>query len=129
MGILEKLRPTPRWKHTDPAVRAAAVYDLGPDEGETLRQLAHDDAEARVRRAAVSRLNDVEILADIARTDPDDEVRAEAIRNLTGIATESRDVERATTIVRRLLALGRAREVVVLVRENTSADVRSAAID
>src|SRR6187401_110099 len=95
MGILEKLRPTPRWKHTDPAVRAAAVYELGPDDGDALRQLAHEDAEARVRRAAVSRLGDVEALADIARTDPDEEVRAEAIRNLTGLATEARDTARA----------------------------------
>ena len=37
MGILEKLRPQPRWKHADPGVRAAAVYELGPDEGEALR--------------------------------------------------------------------------------------------
>jgi hypothetical protein len=58
MGILERLRPTPRWKHADPAVRSAAVYDLGPDDGEALRALARDDAEARVRRAAVSRLDD-----------------------------------------------------------------------
>ena len=55
MGILEKLRPQPRWKHADPAVRAAAVYDLGPDEAEALRALAREDAEARVRRAAVTR--------------------------------------------------------------------------
>jgi hypothetical protein len=129
MGILEKLRPTPRWKHTDPAVRAAAVYELGPDESATLRQLAHEDAEARVRRAAVSRLADADDLADIARTDPDEDVRAEAIRNLTGIATESDDVERAASIVRRLLALGRSREVVVLVRESTHPGVRTAAVD
>ena len=32
MGILERLRPTPRWKHTDPAVRVAAVYELAADD-------------------------------------------------------------------------------------------------
>ena len=69
MGILEKLRPQPRWKHADPAVRAAAVYELGPDEHEALRALAREDAEARVRRAAVTRLNEVSVLGDIARTD------------------------------------------------------------
>ena len=56
MGILEKLRPQPRWKHADPGVRAAAVYELGPDEGDALHLLAREDAEARVRRAAVTRL-------------------------------------------------------------------------
>ena len=42
-----------------PAVRAAAVYELGPDEAEALQALAREDAEARVRRAAVTRLDDV----------------------------------------------------------------------
>ena len=86
MGILEKLRPQPRWKHADPAVRAAAVYDLGPDDHEALKALAREDAEARVRRAAVTRVNEVAVLGDIARTDPDEDVRAEAVRNLAGIA-------------------------------------------
>jgi hypothetical protein len=63
MGILEKLRPTPRWKHTDPSVRAAAVYDIGPDEGDALRALAREDADPRVRRAAVTRLDDAAVLA------------------------------------------------------------------
>ena len=56
MGILEKLRPTPRWKHPDPSVRATAVYEIGPDDGDALRALAREDADARVRRAAVTRL-------------------------------------------------------------------------
>jgi hypothetical protein len=129
MGILEKLRPTPRWKHTDPAVRAAAVYELGPDETDTLRQMAHEDVEARVRRAAVSRLANVDDLAEVARTDPDDEVRGEAIRSLTGIATETADAEAAAVIARRLLAIGRSREVGIIVRESTSPDVRAAIVD
>ena len=54
MGILEKLRPQPRWKHADPTVRVAAVYELGPD---ALHALAREDAEARVRRAAVTRID------------------------------------------------------------------------
>jgi hypothetical protein len=51
MGILEKLRPQPRWKHADPAVRVAAVYEIRPDDTETLHALAREDAEPRVRRA------------------------------------------------------------------------------
>src|SRR5688500_15951947 len=111
MGILEKLRPQPRWKHADPAVRAAAVYDLGPDEADALRALAREDAEARVRRAAVMRLDDVGVLGDIARTDPDEDVRAEAIRGLAGLAAESDEASRATEVVRQLLSLGRTKEV------------------
>jgi hypothetical protein len=129
MGILEKLRPQPRWKHADPGVRAAAVYELGPDEGEALRQLAREDTEARVRRAAVTRLSDVALLGDIGRTDPDDDVRAEAIRGLAGLAAEADDVERATDAVRQLIALGRLKEVVVAARENPVPEIRGAVVD
>ena len=129
MGILEKLRPQPRWKHADPGVRAAAVYELGPEEGDALRQLAREDAEARVRRAAVTRLNDIAELGDIAKTDPDEEVRAEAVRGLAGMAAETSDAARASDAVRQLVALGRNKEVVVVARENGSAGVRAAVID
>jgi Arc/MetJ-type ribon-helix-helix transcriptional regulator len=129
MGILEKLRPQPRWKHADPGVRAAAVYDLGPDDGDALRQLAREDAEARVRRAAVTRLHDITELGDIARTDPDEDVRAEAIRGLAGLAAETNEPDRATEAVRQLVSLGRNKEVVVVARENTSPGVRAAVID
>jgi hypothetical protein len=129
MGILERLRPQPKWKHTDPAVRAAAVYEMGPDDHDALRALAREDAEARVRRAAVTRLNEVSVLGDIARTDPDDEVRAEAVRNLAGIAAETAGVAEAAEVGRLLIGMGRTREVVLIVRENASADVRQALVD
>ena len=129
MGILEKLRPLPRWKHADPAVRAASVYELGPDEPEALLALAREDAEARVRRTAVTRLNDAGVLADIARTDPDDEVRAEAVRGLAGLAAETDDPPHAAEIVRQLLGLNRTKEAVVIAREGRSPEVRAAVVD
>src|SRR5688500_4929079 len=129
MGILEKLRPQPRWKHADPTVRAAAVYELGPDETDALRALAREDAEARVRRAAVTRLDDPAVLGDIARTDPDEDVRAEAVRGLAGLAAETEDPARATEVVRELVALGRMKEVVVIARAGTTAAVRAAIVD
>jgi hypothetical protein len=129
MGILEKLRPTPRWKHADPSVRAAAVYDIGPDEGDALRALAREDADPRVRRAAVTRLDDAGVLAEIARTDPDEEVRTEAVRGLAGLAAEADDVSAAADAVRQLLALGRTKEVLVVARASTSPAVREAIAD
>jgi hypothetical protein len=129
MGILEKLRPQPRWKHADPGVRAAAVYELGPDEADALRLLAREDTEARVRRAAVTRLSDISTLGDIGRTDPDEDVRAEAIRGLAGLAAEADDADRAADAVRQLIALGRLKEVVVAARENPDARVRAVVVD
>src|SRR5215208_5512995 len=129
MGILEKLRPTPRWKHADPSVRAAAVYEIGPEDGEALRALAREDADARVRRAAVTRVDEAEVLADVARTDPDEDVRSEAIRGLAGLAAEADDVSAATDAVRHLISLGRIKEVLVVARASTSAAVRDGIVD
>src|SRR5687767_6796131 len=105
MGILERLRPLPRWKHADPAVRVAAVYELGPDDLETLHGVAREDPEARVRRAAVTRIDEVGVLGEIARTDPDEDVRAEAVRGLAGVAAEADEVAQAIEAVRQLLVL------------------------
>ena len=129
MGILEKLRPQPRWKHTDPAVRAAAVYELGPDETEPLHALAREDAEPRVRRAAVTRVDDPSVLADIAKTDPDEDVRAEAVRGIAGIAAETDDLAQALDAVRQLIALSRSKEIVLVARDSSSADVRAGVVD
>ena len=129
MGILEKLRPQPRWKHADPGVRSAAVYELGPEEADALLALAREDADSRVRRAAVGRLSEVDVLGEIARTDPDEDVRSEAIRGLAGLAAETKEPDRASEVVRQLLMLGRMKEVVVVARENTNPMVRAAVVD
>jgi len=129
MGILERLRPQPRWKHADPAVRVAAVYEFGPDDADALHTVAREDAEARVRRAAVSRIDDVLVLADVARTDPDEDVRAEAVRGLAGIGAEADDAAQAIAAVRQLLALGRTKELVLVARDSSSADVRAEIVD
>ncbi len=129
MGILEKLRPQPRWKHADPGVRSAAVYELGPDEADALLALAREDADSRVRRAAVGRISEVDVLGEIARTDPDEDVRSEAIRGLAGLAAETQEPDKASEVVRQLLMLSRLKEVVVVARENPSSTVRAAVVD
>lgn len=129
MGLLEKLRPQPRWKHGDPAVRAAAVYELGPEEADALRTLAREDADARVRRAAVSRVDDPLILGEVGRTDPDEDVRAEAIRGLAGQAMEAVDPGAARAALAQLLELGRTREIGTAARSASSETVRGIAVD
>ncbi|MBI2829217.1 MAG: DUF349 domain-containing protein [Acidobacteria bacterium] len=129
MGILEKLRPHPRWRHVDPAVRVAAVYELGPDESDALHALAREDAAARVRRAAVSRIDEAAVLGEVAKTDPDEEVRTEAVRGLAGIAAEADDPARAIAAVRQLMAVGRTKEIVLVARDSSSAGVRALVVD
>ncbi len=129
MGILEKLRPQPRWKHTDPAVRISAVFELGTDSGDTLLAVVREDPDARVRRAAVTRLEAISVLAEIARTDPDDDVRGEAVRGLAGIAAEANDMSRAMEAARALVGLNRMREIAIVARDSSIAQVRMAAVD
>ena len=129
MGILEKLRPSPRWKHADPTVRVAAIYELGPDESDVLHVLGREDGEARVRRAAAGRIDDVLVLGDIAKTDPDEDVRTEAVRGLAGIAAEADNPALAIDAVRQLLSLGRLKEIVLVARESSIAEVRAAVVD
>src|SRR3990167_10037570 len=129
MGILEKLRPQPRWKHADPSVRVASVYDLGAEDTDALHALAREDPEPRVRRAAVSRIDEVPLLAEVARTDPDEEARAEAVRGLAGIGAEADAPAQALEAVRQLLTLGRTKEVVLVARDTSSVEVRTGVCD
>jgi hypothetical protein len=73
MSFLDRFKPQPKWKHADPAVRAAAVPDI-PDDDEhrtVLEQLAAMDDDVRVRRAAAERVFDVEVLVRLTHAEPD----------------------------------------------------------
>ncbi len=129
MGLLDRLKPQPRWKHADPAVRAAAALECGPDDAEALSALVRDDPDARVRRTAVSRLTEPALLADVARTDPDDDVKAEAVRGLAGLAAEATDVDTASALTRALGDLGRTRELASIAKQAYLVAARLVAVD
>jgi hypothetical protein len=112
MGLLDKFKPQPRWKHADPAVRLEAVRDL--DDATELAALAETDADARVRRAAVGRIADAPVLGRVATTDADAETRDRAADRLVALSTASTDeaeavaAVRALTDVRRLATIARS---------------------
>ena len=87
MGLLDKLKPQPRWKHADPAVRLEALREL--DDPAALASLAESDSEAKVRRAAVSRVDDVDVLSRIAGQDTDEETRDRAADRLLAYAMDA----------------------------------------
>jgi len=78
MALLDRFRTQPRQKHPDPAVRLAFVQEIPIDERELLAEIAREDSDARVRRAAVAKLMDVPALAAITKDDADESVRAQA---------------------------------------------------
>jgi len=102
MAFLDFLRP--KWKHSNPAVRKAAVRRL--TDARTLEHLAQNDADEEVRTAAsarlsgliaalarsasepaarlaaIARLDDSQVLASIARSDSDTTVREAAVEKV-----------------------------------------------
>ena len=112
MGFLDKLKPQPRWKHADPAVRLEAVREL--EDAVELAQLAETDPDARVRRAAVPGTQDPEVLGRVASNDADPETRDRAADRLVALATTGSDEVVAVAAVqaladtRRLSTIARA---------------------
>ena len=123
MGLLDKLKPQPRWKHADPAVRLEAVRDL--DDPSELATLAETDADARVRRAALSRLTDAAVLGRVAAADADAETRDRAADRLVALATAAEDGEPALAAVR---ALTDARRLSTIARSDASEAIRLEAL-
>src|SRR5690242_14843878 len=89
MAILDRFRTQALHKHPDAAVRLAFVQELPLEERELLGEIARDDGDARVRRAAVAKLMDPAALARVARGDADGQVRAQAVDMLRDIALEA----------------------------------------
>ena len=89
MALLDRFRTQPRQKHSDPAVRLAFVHEIPIDERELLAEIAREDPDARVRRAAVAKLMDVSALAAVAKDDADESVRTQAMTMLRDLALES----------------------------------------
>jgi hypothetical protein len=88
MSFLERFKLQPKWKSADPDVRVAGVHELDAagEDGGVLADLAQHDEDPRVRRAAAARVEDVAVLGAIARTDPDEALRAELADRLTRVA-------------------------------------------
>ncbi len=93
MSFLDRFKPQPRWKHADPAIRAAAVAEI-PDDDEhsgIVAELARLDEDVRVRRAAAARLETAADLVPLARTEQDETLRGEIAERLIAIATSVAD--------------------------------------
>src|SRR5207248_530513 len=89
MALLDRFRAQPRQKHPDPAVRLAFVQEIPLTDHGLLTEMAREDPDARVRRAAVAKLLDPRALAVIATSDGDESVRAEAAAMLRDVALEA----------------------------------------
>ena len=89
MTLLDRFRAQPRHKHPDVAVRLAYVAELPLEEREAILSMAREDAEPRVRRAAVAKVLDPLPLSEILKSDSDESVRARALEMLRDLALET----------------------------------------
>jgi hypothetical protein len=87
MDLIARLRP--RWRHPDPAVRAAAVREMGAEEQVRLGTIASSDPDPQVRRIAIRRLRDVALLERVAEAESDRGLRDLAAERLQEVLVET----------------------------------------
>ena len=89
MAFLDRFKPQPKWRHTDAAIRTAAVPEI-PDDDEhrpVLLELAGQDPDHRVRRAAIERLERAGDLVGLVRAEGQDDLRRLITERLVRITT------------------------------------------
>ncbi len=124
MGILDKLKPQPRWKHADPSVRLEALRDL--EDPVELATLAEHDVDAKVRRAAIARISDVGVLGRIAASDADAEAKDRAAERLLAIATSAEGDD--TTAVQAIAQVSDPRRLSTVAKSSARDAVRASAL-
>jgi uncharacterized protein DUF349 len=92
MALLDRLRRRPRWEDPDPKVRADGVREIPAEEQDRLAQIASDDPDPLVRRAALRRVSAADVVARIAAGDQDAGVREKAASALVALALGAEEV-------------------------------------
>ena len=81
MAIGDLFRP--KHKHSDVATRVEVVRGLGAEDADLLAEIASTDDDAEVRRLALDKLSDADALARIAASERDPALRAHALERAT----------------------------------------------
>ncbi|MBK7538183.1 MAG: DUF349 domain-containing protein [Myxococcales bacterium] len=74
MGLVDLFRP--KYRHSDVAVRAEAVRALSADDAVILTTIAKSDRDPGIRKIAIEKLGQAEVLAELASAEADGGVRA-----------------------------------------------------
>lgn len=105
MGLLDLFRP--KWKNSDATIRLEAVKSLISEDLPILTQVLRHDRDVRVRRAALKKVQDAELLSELADKDPDEGLRRDAADKAGELWLEAvldpEDETLATSAVERLL--------------------------
>jgi hypothetical protein len=128
MAFLDRFKPQPKWKHADPGVRAGAVAEIPLDSEHqgVLLEIALDDPDVRVRRAAIGRLSLAADLVRVARREQDEELRRMAADRLVAIATAHSTDDGEAALA--LDGLDDQRQLSTVAKESPHDTVRTAAL-
>jgi hypothetical protein len=128
MSFLDRFKPQPRWKHTDAAVRVAAVGEIPDDPAnrDTLQELAASDEDVRVRTAAMERLSDASFLAGLARVEQDVDLRRRITERLVAIAVAPAETDADASLA--LEGLDDPRQFSTIAKSSPHDTVRASAL-
>jgi len=85
----------PKWQSSNPDARIRAVVrlsDSDPDRNEIISRIALEDQSAQVRKAAIERLDSLELLLRVYRHDQTEENRQTAATRTCDLLLEKRDI-------------------------------------
>lgn len=95
---------TPRWRHSNPKIRRQALEELTGNH-EVLAQIARQDPDSELRLLAIKHLTDLSVLEHITCTETDQKVREHAVSRLRELFIGSDP--QAPTLTERLVLIGR----------------------
>ena len=128
MAFLDRFKAQPKWRHADAAIRTAAVADI-PDDDEhrgVLLELAAQDPDSRVRRAAIERLERAEDLVSLVRPESQEDLRRLIAERLVAIALAPSDNDGEAALA--LAGLDDQRHLSTVAKESPFDTVRTAAL-
>jgi hypothetical protein len=128
MAFLDRFKPQPRWRHADPVIRAGAIAEV-PDDIEhraVLLELATEDPDLRVRRAAAARLSFAEDLVRVVRVENDDDLKRTVADRLVALASSPSDDDGEAALA--LEGLDDPRHLSTIAKQSPHDSVRAAAL-
>ncbi len=128
MGIVDFLRP--KYRHSNVAVRAEAVRALTPDHASILVQVARTDRDIGVRRIAIEKIDEADVLAEIAAAETERSLREVAGERAAQLWLHSacgEDADSAGGALAGIIKLGDQRALVEVVARGRNAALRKRA--
>ena len=117
----------PKWRHRNRDIRAEAVQLLSADDP-NLVDVVHQDRDTGIRRQALRRVTDIQLLLDIAESDTDSSVSRAAGRRLWFLLAQSENAESVEQTQKVLKEHGNSEMAEYLIRHSKSAEVRLQAL-